>query len=170
MRRVITLLLLATVGCVDDSAVADICRTDENCPVGQVCRESPIEPGRTICVASCVLDDECAAGESCSFGRCLPTLPTDDAGPMGDGGLADRAVEADATADASADATSDATPGDGGAGDEGFPPPDALLDLALPDESLPDGEPLVDLGAIDAEPIDMQAPSIDLDIARDGAP
>lgn len=170
MRSVIALLLLVTVGCFDDSEVADVCRTDENCPVGQVCRESPIEPGRSICVASCVRDDECAAGESCGFGRCLPTLPTGDAAPVDDGGAADRAIETDATSDASADATSDATLGDASAGDEGFPPPDALLDESLPDESLPDGEPMVDLGAIDAEPLDGQAPSIDLDIARDGAP
>src|SRR5690606_25281092 len=126
--------------------------TDENCPVGEVCRESPIEAGRLICVASCVRDDECAAGEACSFGRCQPLVT-----PPGDGAMADAAVDM-ATDAGAADGGADA--GDA-APDARFPPPDMLVDLGEPDLATPDVSFEPDLGAIDAEPIDSGAPAID---------
>ncbi|MEZ4434876.1 MAG: Dickkopf N-terminal cysteine-rich domain-containing protein [bacterium] len=158
MRRLFALLLLTLVGCFDTSDVNNECRSDENCPVGEVCRVSPIEAGRLICVASCVRDDECAAGEMCSFGRCQPIVQPPADGAVVDAGAVDMAGDA---GDAGADAGDMAM-------DARFPPPDMLVDFGEPDLAAPEQGVEPDLGAVDAEPLDEGAPSIDLDIDDDG--
>lgn len=158
MRCLFALLLLTLVGCFDTGDVANVCRSDDNCPVGEVCRESPIKAGRLICVASCVRDDECATGEMCSFGRCQPVVQRPVDGAVVDAGAVDMAGDA---GDAGGDAGDMAM-------DARFPPPDMLVDLGEPDLATPEQGVEPDLGAVDAEPLDEGAPSIDLDIDDDG--
>lgn len=155
MRPLLALLLLVhCVGCFDDSEAPNLCRTDLDCDRGRVCGESPIEPGRLICMSACIADEECAEGEACMFGRCQPRPPTGDLGPdmmsVPDLGAADAMFDG---------------------GEDGFAPPgDASLDLAMPDLALgdgsldegPDGELSPDLGAFDG-----QAPRVDGSIDDD---
>ncbi|MCB9554224.1 MAG: hypothetical protein H6705_20535 [Myxococcales bacterium] len=158
MRRLFVLLLVALAGCTDSGDFADSCRSDDNCALGQVCRESPVDRGRKICMVACVQDDECAAGQRCSFGRCQPLLPGESDGGDEDAAPADAAITDAAVTDA----------GDDAALDQSFPPPDALVDGPLPDFEPPDFEPMPDLGALDAEPIDGGLPSIDRGVVGDG--
>lgn len=146
MRRAFAVLwLVSVVGCFDDGGLVNQCRTADDCERGRVCGESPIDPGRMICMSACVIDDDCAEGEVCSFGRCMPPLPTGDAAAMTDAGADDLSV------------------GDLGP-DEGPPAADVGFDLAMPDLAMPDAafaDGGLDGDAPDVAPFDAALPGFD---------
>lgn len=53
------------------------CTGPGTCPMGLRCGDTPV--GKA-CVPNCLLDAHCPVGQTCYFGECYSTIPSDDAG------------------------------------------------------------------------------------------